>query len=51
MDNVLLVQKSQALDDRIGKTANQTQTESMIIVLFYELVQVDARKKTQGHSV
>lgn len=42
MDNVLPVEQLETLDEREGEPLDETQTEPLVIVLLYQLVQVQA---------
>ena len=45
MDDVLMVQQSQALHDGIAETSDKTQAESLVIVLLDEFVEVQAANR------
>lgn len=40
--DILLEEKPQTFNDRIGKATYQAQTEALVVVLFDKFVQVDA---------
>lgn len=40
MDNLLVVEQAEAFDDRVAETADETQTESLVVVLLDQLVEV-----------
>lgn len=40
MDNLLVVEEAQAFDDRIAEAPNEAQTESVVVVLLDQLVQI-----------
>lgn len=40
MNNILMIEKSQAFDDGIAEASDEAQTESLVIVLLDKLVEV-----------
>ena len=47
MDDVLMVQQSQALHNGIAETSDKTQAESLVVVFLDEFVEVQARKRIE----
>lgn len=45
VDDILLVQELKALHKRVCKSPYETETETLVIVLLYQLIQVQAVKK------
>lgn len=45
VNDVQLVEKSQTLDDRVAEPLDEAQAESLIVVLFDQLVQVEAARE------
>lgn len=41
MDDVFSAEEPQALDQRVGKSADQVEAEALVVVLFDQLVQVE----------
>lgn len=42
MDDILLLQQPQAFQERGGESPDKVQAESLIVVLFYEFVEIKA---------
>ncbi len=41
MDDILSAEQPQALDQRVGKAADQVEAEALVVVLLDQLVQVE----------
>lgn len=51
MDNLLVVQETQAFDDRIAEASDETQAESLVVVLLDQLVQIQTTEKKREEMV
>lgn len=47
MNNVFLVEQTQALHNRVAEASYETHAESVVVVLLYQLVQVQAARTKQ----
>lgn len=57
MNNVLPAEEPQALDQRVGKSADQVEAEALVVVLLDQLVEIEAvqaeeenKKKKRKHN-
>lgn len=44
MDDVFLIEQSQTLDYRVAKPSDEAEAESLVVVLFYQFIQVQAHQ-------
>jgi hypothetical protein len=57
VNNVLPAEEPQALDQRVGKSADQVEAEALVVVLLDQLVEIEAaqaeeenKKKKRKHN-
>ncbi len=48
MNNVLPAEEPQALDQRVGKSADQVEAEALVVVLLDQLVEIEAAQAEEG---